>query len=80
MDEQVRTETFRKFGPKPEDRIHIKCAACREGFVKGDYTTLINIGPGDDPDEREKCLQGRPYTAVAVEAHWACVTGEAEFL
>jgi hypothetical protein len=52
------------------------CAACRLSFQEGDYVTLVPLGPGDDPKERDRARYGRPYNAVAVAAHWACVTGE----
>jgi hypothetical protein len=69
----------RRFGPKTSDHPSVgqPCAACKQAFAEGDYTTLVLIGPGDDEDARQRALDGRPYNAVAVEAHWACVTGEA---
>jgi hypothetical protein len=68
----------RKFGPKKADHPGIgnPCPACKQSFVAGDYTTLVMIGPGDDPDAQERARAGRVYNAVAVEAHWTCVTGE----
>lgn len=41
-----------------------------------DRTTLVAIGPGTDPEARERCRKGLAFNSVAVEAHWACVTGE----
>jgi hypothetical protein len=70
---------LRKFGPKAKDfdgKTVPPCAACNQPFKAGDYSTLVAIGPGDDPEVQAACLKGRPYNAVAVEAHWACVTGE----
>lgn len=67
----------RKFGPKSPEHPSVgkECPACRHPFLVGDYTTLIALGPGDDPEEREKARVGRPYIAVGVEVHWACATG-----
>ena len=68
---------MRKFGPKESvDKFGHVCPACNQPFKIGDYTGLISIGPGEDPEEQEKCREGRPYYAVAKEAHWACITGE----
>lgn len=70
----------RRFGPKSADHPsiadRIKCPACNKPFAVGDYTTVIVIGPGDDPDSMEAARNGRPHNAVAIEAHWSCVTGE----
>lgn len=68
----------RRFGPKSADHPSVgnPCPACHEPFAAGDYTTLVMLGPGSDPDEQERARSGRAYTAVAVEAHWTCVTGE----
>lgn len=69
---------MRRFGPKAADHpgIGVPCPACGQPFKAGDYTTLVEIGPGDDPEAQEKKRAGAPYNAVAVEAHWQCVTGE----
>lgn len=70
--EEIR---MRKFGPKSADHPSIgePCPACKVPFKEGDFTTLVAFGPGDDPEEREKMLAGRPYNAVASEVHWDCV-------
>jgi hypothetical protein len=70
---------IRRFGPKTADHPSVsrECPACRQPFAVGDYTTLIALGPGDDPDAQERARDGRPYNAVAAEVHWACATGEA---
>jgi hypothetical protein len=52
------------------------CPGCLQRFAAGDVTTLVAIGPGNDEAEREKLRTGRVYNAVAVAAHYACVTGE----
>ncbi len=70
---------MRKFGPRPtsdDPRNDKPCPACHEQFTAGDYTTLILLGPGPDPDARAACRRGRSYNAVALEVHWACATGE----
>lgn len=68
----------RRFGPKPETHpsVGTECPACKKPFETGDYTTLIALGPGDDPESQEKARDGSFYNAVAVEVHWACATGE----
>ncbi len=68
----------RKFGPKTADHPSVgnPCPACRDPFAAGDFTTIVALGPGSDPESRERARAGRVYNAVAVEAHWSCVTGE----
>lgn len=68
---------MRRYGPMPADSPTIgqKCPACDQPFREGDYTTLVAIGPGFHPEERERCREGRPYNAVCLEAHYACITG-----
>jgi hypothetical protein len=67
----------RKFGPKSPEHpgVGALCPACRQPIRAGDYTTLVALGPGDDPEEREAARAGRFYNAVALEVHWACATG-----
>lgn len=69
---------LRKFEPLPEGHpaIEIKCPGCQQKFQVGDVTTLIALGPGDDPEEQKKCREGKAYNAVAVIIHWSCATGE----
>jgi hypothetical protein len=55
-----------------------KCPGCDGEFKAGQYVGLVSIGPGGDIDERIKAQMGRAYNAVAVPAHWACITGESE--
>jgi hypothetical protein len=66
-----------RFGPKSKDGSGIgkPCPACDEPFVAGDFTALIQLGPGADLESRERAAAGRPYNAVALEVHWACATG-----
>lgn len=68
------------FGPMTADdyaiESHMTCPACKEEFKAGDYTVLVPIGPGKDPEAQELCRQGRVHNAIAVQAHWSCVTGE----
>ena len=68
---------IRKFGPKNSTHPSIGevCKACGNAFVEGDYTTLIALGPGDDEEQQHKAKGGKPYTAVAVEIHYACAGG-----
>ena len=68
----------RCFGPKTDDHPSVgkACPACGRLFATGDFTTLIALGPGDDPEAQERARQGRPYNSVAQEVHWACATGE----
>ena len=65
---------MRKFGPKKAGHPSIGdlCIACGKPFKAGDYTTLVEIGPGDDEDAREAIKAGRPYNAIAKEVHWEC--------
>lgn len=71
-------ELLRKFPPLPADHPLLKedCAGCNVKFEAGNLVTLVQIGPGSDPEERLKAREGRSYNAVAVPAHWACATGE----
>ena len=68
----------RMFGPKTADHPSVgqECLACHHKFKPGDYTTLISLGPGADPEEQIKAREGRVYNAVALEVHWACATGK----
>lgn len=52
------------------------CAGCEEIFRTGDVTTLVIIGPGNDPDAQDKAYLGRVFNAVAVPVHYTCATGE----
>ena len=67
-----------KFGPKSADHFAVgkPCPACQILFKAGDYTTLVPLGPGDDPKQQEKAAQGRSYIAVATEVHWECSGGK----
>ena len=69
---------MRKFGPKTVDHPSIgdPCPACKRPFTAGDFTVLIPLGPGMNPEQRQRAREGRPYNAVAIEVHWACATGE----
>lgn len=66
-----------KFGPKTKEHPSIgkPCPACHKRFIEGDYTTLITLGPGDDPEAQKKAKEGRAYNAVAVEVHYVCAGG-----
>lgn len=69
---------LRKFGPKKkgDSSIGTLCPGCSLPFEAGCYTTLLVVGPGDDLESQRRCREGEPYNAVAIEAHWSCVTGE----
>lgn len=69
--------TVRPFGPKSADHpsVGTPCPACHQEFAEGDFTCLIPIGPGDHEDSRRAAMAGKAYNAVALEIHWACVTG-----
>lgn len=77
-DSAMGGDKLRKFGPKSADHPSVgsNCPACLKHFVAGDYTTIIALGPADDPEERKKARQGRAYNAAGIEVHWACATGE----
>lgn len=70
-------EELHKYGPKQSDHPSVGelCPACRLPFAVGDYTTLVALGPGDDPEAQRKASAGQPYNAVALEVHWDCATG-----
>lgn len=66
---------LRAFGPRPEVHKGDSCPACDKPFVVGDHTTLIPLGPGEDPEARERAREGRWFNSVAVEVHYVCATG-----
>jgi hypothetical protein len=77
----------RRFGPVEEDRfvqvtdnmiLPVFCPACRWPFLKGQYTTIVPLGPGVDEEEQEKAREGRWYNARAIEVHWSCATGKVD--
>lgn len=51
------------------------CPARKIPFVVGNRTTVVPLGPGADPEGRERARAGRPHNAVALVLHYACVTG-----
>lgn len=71
-----------KFGPKEKGNKSIgdECPGCLKKFKVGDYTTLVTIGPGADKEQQERARLGHSYKAVALEAHWTCVTGELDHI
>ncbi len=73
---------MRKFNPLPANHPLVtdrtECAACKKTFLEGDVTTLVVLGPGNDPEEQQKAREGRPYNAAASPVHWACATGEVQ--
>lgn len=67
----------RQFNPLGDDHpaIGMTCPACGVPFTANDVTTLVALGPGDDPEEQAKARAGRAYNAVAALVHWRCATG-----
>jgi hypothetical protein len=65
---------MRVFGPKSgtHPTVGKPCPACNVPFKVGDMTTLVTLGPGDDPEAQQRHREGRAYNAVAVEVHAAC--------
>ena len=68
----------RRYGPKRANHPSIGelCPACTKPFKEGDFTTLISLGPGDDPEEQAKARAGMSYRSVGIEVHWDCAGGE----
>lgn len=66
-----------KIGPLELDSPALgkKCRACKVKFMPGDFVALVSLGPGKDPDARERARAGRPFSAVALPIHYACATG-----
>lgn len=67
-----------KIGPKPiaHPTVGGTCLLCQETFEVNDYTTLLPLGPGSDPESRTLCRAGQPYEGIAVEVHYICATGK----
>lgn len=61
----------------PKRTPPLVCLACSTPIAEGQGFTMICLGPGADPLEREKCQRGEPYSAAIAVVHWACVTGDA---
>jgi hypothetical protein len=69
--------TGRQFGPMKADNPAIgeRCQCCLKSFKEGDYTTLVPIGPGDDPETQRKYRDGEACNEIAVHVHYSCATG-----
>lgn len=69
---------MRRFPPLAADHplVGTECPACHERLSTGDSTTLVLLGPGADPDERQRAREGRAHNAVGAPVHWACATGD----
>lgn len=67
-----------RFGPKAADHPSVGrlCPACNEPFQVGDYVTIVALGPGADPEEQARAWARKPYSAIGLEVHWACATGD----
>lgn len=69
------TLTFsRVFGSATTD-TGWRCALCEKPVLAGQYTVLIQLGPGDDPEARKRAREGRWYNTYAIGVHYACATG-----
>lgn len=68
---------FPKLGPKKRSDIKPgeRCLACLKAFRAGQYTTLVPVGPGEDPEKRAAARARREYDAIGIEVHYACATG-----
>jgi hypothetical protein len=69
--------TQRNMGPLGLDHPLVKnetpkCPGCDQSFQAGDHVTLVTVGPGNDPESRDKRDRGLPYNAVALPVHWDC--------
>lgn len=66
-----------KLGPKKANHPSIGrlCPACMVRFTEGDYTVLVALGPGGDPEERAKARNNERFEAAGIEVHYACHTG-----
>lgn len=77
---QMPDSNPRKFGPLPADSWMVRepttCPGCHQLFKAGEVVTLVAIGPGDDPEARQRASEGKPYNAIAIPAHYSCVTGD----
>lgn len=51
------------------------CAGCGKAVGLDDMVGYILVGPGDDSAARAAAAAGKCYPAIAVVAHWACITG-----
>ena len=53
------------------------CTACNAPIGEGQGFTMSVLGPGTDPEARERCQAGKPFAALSTLLHWACATGDA---
>lgn len=56
------------------------CVACDVALRAGDKVAVIKLGPGPDPSARDDARNGRPYDSLAMEIHWACATGDEQYV
>lgn len=67
------SRVFEPLSPShPLVRDSHECPGCERPFQVGDRTVLVTIGPGDDPEARQRAHEGRPYNAVAIPVHAGC--------
>jgi hypothetical protein len=60
----------------PESTPPVACPACFQPILPGQIFTRIPLGPGSDPEKRERARSGAPFNSVTAALHWACVTGD----
>ena len=74
---RLHTRRLEKLGPKQSEHPSVGelCPACKVPFKKGDFTTLVPIGPGDSEEDKRRMKEGRAYIEAAVEVHWGCSEG-----
>lgn len=72
----VVRRTITRWPSKLTQDHKLPCSVCGGLIQAGQYPCLIPAGPGEDHEARRRAREGRPYNAVALIAHWACVSGE----
>jgi len=60
----------------PESTPPAICPACFAPILPGQIFTRIPLGPGSNPEKRERARSGALYNAVTAALHWACITGD----
>lgn len=65
------------WGPKTADHPtrDWPCPACLEPMREGQYTVLVPLGPGKNPEARLLTRLGKWFNAAALEAHFSCISG-----
>jgi hypothetical protein len=68
-----------KAGPLEARDIGALCPACEKSIEAEQMVSILLLGPGGNPAEREKARAGQPYNTCAIEVHWACRTGDESY-